>query len=211
MGRALSQAPRRGACAGPLGEVFPAFEFLLPAVDPLDTRFSTTWRAAAWSCAARSAGIRARHIPHRTLRALCGPVEACKPVLAPEEIYVGSDPFRSGLGRFRSCRPKSWRSSRTAAEAALPLLAEHKEVSRKHSRPDRRPEEVPGIRETVVFLLPNPGRAERIRDILAEYEIPAALPDAVPGRCRRTGSRMVLLGWAHFMPACFFLQRSCAS
>ena len=180
------------------GEVFPAFEFLLPAVDPLDHTLFDYLEGCRLVLCGREALESALGKYHTELyERFVDRVEACKPVLAPEEIYVGSDPFRSGLGRFPVLQAEELAFEPHGGQKPLFLSSQS---TRKYHGNIR--DLIADLRkflesgETVVFLLPNPGRAERIRDILAEYEIPARLcPDGgAPEDAAGPAAGMVLLG-----------------
>jgi transcription-repair coupling factor (superfamily II helicase) len=159
------------------GELFPAFEFLLPAVDPLDQtlfdylkgfRLVLSGRETLESAVAKyQVELHERFVDR---------VEACKPVLAPEEIYVTSDQFRAALDRFAYLQVEEL--SVEHADETPPLFLSVQSARKYHGNIRDLIGDLQKFREAgerIVLLFANLGRAERVRDILKEYEISAHL------------------------------------
>ncbi|MDR0310026.1 MAG: DEAD/DEAH box helicase, partial [Acidobacteriota bacterium] len=158
------------------GELFSAFEFLLPASDPLDKTLFDYLR-----------GFRAAIVERENLQAsldkhnadlyerFADRVEAQKAVLEPDLIYMGTEEFRTRLERFPRLEIEELNISKTDAG---PVYFSSQPV-RKYRGNIR--ELIGDVRkfneagEKIVFVLSSSGRAERIHDILKEYEIPARL------------------------------------
>ena len=83
------------------GEMFPAFEFLLPAVDPLEKTLFDYLHGYRIITVEREVleNTLARHHAELYERFL-DRVEAHKPVLSPEQIYVTADEFHASLERL---------------------------------------------------------------------------------------------------------------
>ncbi len=158
------------------GEPFPAFEFMLPASDPLDRtlfdylpgyRLVLSDRETVDTTLARyHAELYERFVDR---------VEAGKPVLAPDEIYVTSDQFRAALERFPLLQAEEL-SVEHAGEKPLFLASQ---ATRKYHGNIRELitdlQKFRAAGERIAFLFANLGRAERVNDILKEYEIPTHL------------------------------------
>ena len=157
------------------GEPFPAFEFLLPAVDPLD---KTIFEYLPGYRIITSDG----DIIEATLEKLHGElyeryvdrVEAYKPVLAPEQIYLTPEIYRSSLARF----PKIDLSEIATESCGADLHFSSQSTRKYHGNIRDLIGDLKKSRdlgEKILFLFSNLGRAERMRDILKEYEMPAHL------------------------------------
>lgn len=192
------------------GELFPAFEFLLPAVDPLDNtlfdylrgfRIVTVEREVIESTLEKSRAEMYERFLDR--------VEARKPVLSPEQIYVSAEEFRDAIDRF----PRIEVEELSVAQSDPSPIFFSSQSTRKYHGNIR--ELIGDLRkfreagETVAFIVANLGRAERMNDILKEYEIPAHLcragePEAaeaglVPGKSIVLGVGSLHAGY--YLPA----------
>ncbi len=158
------------------GERFPAFEFLLPAVDPLERtifdylqgfRIITLEREVIENTLIR------QHAEH--YERFLDRVEAHKPVLSPEQIYVTADEFRNSLDRFPRLEVEELNITDSDASA---IFFSSQSTRKYHGNIRELIGDVTKFRESgesVAFILSNLGRAERMNDILKEYEIPSHL------------------------------------
>jgi len=192
------------------GEPFPAFEFMLPAVDPLDQtlfdylkgyRLVLVGREILETTLAKyHAELYERFVDH---------VEACKPVLAPEEIYVTSDQFHAALERFPCLQVEEL--SVEHKDENPPLYLPSQSTRKYHGNIRDLIADLRKFREAgerIVLLFANLGRAERVNDILKEYEIPAHLclsdEEAVSVNEPAEGAVLLGVGSLHagfFLPA----------
>ena len=121
------------------GEMFPAFEFLLPAVDPLEKTLFDYLRGYRIITLEREVLENALAKQHAELyERFLDRVEAHKPVLAPEQIYVTADEFRASLDRFPRLEIEELNVAEAGVCADLFFLAIHAEIPRQHPRTDRR-------------------------------------------------------------------------
>lgn len=189
------------------GERFPAAEFMLPAIDPLEKtifdylsghRIITLERELLEdTLAKRQAELYERFVDR---------IEAHKPVLSPEQIYVTADEFRAALERFPRLEVEEL--SIENAEA-LPIYLSSQSTRKYHGNirdlaGDLRDFYDNG--EQVAFILSNVGRAERMNDILKEYDIPAHLCRSGEQEEALHSARAVILGIGnlhagYFLPA----------
>jgi transcription-repair coupling factor (superfamily II helicase) len=158
------------------GEMFPAFEFLLPAIDPLENTLFDYIRGSRIITLEREVieNTLAKH--HAELyERFVDRVEAHKPVLAPEKIYVAADEFRAALDRF----PRLEVEELGVANAESPPIYLSSQSTRKyHGNIRELISDIGKARdsgERIAFVLSNLGRAERMNDILKEYDIPSHL------------------------------------
>ncbi|MBZ5499189.1 MAG: transcription-repair coupling factor [Acidobacteriia bacterium] len=193
------------------GEPFPAFEFMLPAIDPLDRTLFDYLKGYRLVLSDRDILETTLTKYHTELyERFVDRVEACKPVLAPDEIYVTSDEFRTALGRF-PCLAVEELSVERRLEEEAPLYFSSQGTRKYHGNIRDLIADLEKFREAgerIVFLFANPGRAERVRDILKEYEIPAHLclgdDDAGEAQVPADGSVLLGVGSVHagfFLPA----------
>ena len=158
------------------GEIFPAFEFLLPAVDPLDKTLFDYLRGYRIITLEREVLENALVKQHAELyERFLDRVEAHKPVVAPEQIYVTADELRASLDRF----PRLEIEELNVAEAkSAPIYFSSQSTRKYHGNIRELISDLNKFRESgekIAFVLSNLGRAERMNDILKEYEIPAHL------------------------------------
>ena len=158
------------------GEIFPAFEFLLPAVDPLDKTLFDYLRGYRIITLEREVLENTLAKQHAELyERFLDRVEAHKPVLAPEQIYVTADELRASLDRF----PRLEIEELNVAEAeSAPIYFSSQSTRKYHGNIRELIGDLNKFRESgekIAFVLSNLGRAERMNDILKEYEIPAHL------------------------------------
>ena len=158
------------------GEIFPAFEFLLPAVDPLDKTLFDYLRGYRIVAVEREVLESALEKSHAEMyERFLDRVEAHKPVLPPDQIYVTADEFRAALDRFPRLDVEEL--SVTRADAS-PVYVSSQSTRKYHGNIRELIGDLKKFRdsgETLAFIVANLGRAERLNDILKEYEIPAHL------------------------------------
>jgi transcription-repair coupling factor (superfamily II helicase) len=190
------------------GEAFPAFEFLLPATEPLDhTLFDYIrgYRLIVSDREVLEANLQKRQ--EELYERYLDRIEAHKPVLAPQQIYLTLEQLREEIERFPRLEVDEISIDRPDS---APLFLYSQPARSYHGNIREMINDVRKFRasgEKVVFLFTNPGRAERVNDILKEYEIPAHLcrsdEQAVPEGCR---DEAMLLGVGNvhsgfFLPA----------
>ncbi len=158
------------------GEVFPAFEFLLPAIDPLDQTIFDYLKGYRIIISEREALEATLDKHHAELYGrFVDRVEAHKPVLAPEQIYVTTDEFRASLQQFPLLEVEELSLTNTES---TPIYISSQSTRKYHGNIRELVSDLKRFRddgEKIVFILSNLGRAERINDILKEYEIPVHL------------------------------------
>ncbi len=180
------------------GEPFPAFEFMLPAVDPLEQTLFDYLRGYRLVLSDRETLEATLDKFHAELyERYVDRVEACKPVLAPEEIYVTADLFRAALDRFPHLQVDELSIERR--EETPPLFLSSQRTRKYHGNIHELIADLQKFRgagERFAFLFANLGRAERVHDILKEYEIPVHLcrSDEAPPSAREAEDSAVLLG-----------------
>ena len=162
------------------GETFPAFEFLLPALDPLESTlfdYLPGFRLVPVDREVMEAALAKFHA--ELYERFVDRVEAGKPVLAPEEIYLGSEQFHAALERFPRLQVEELSVDHQVVSRPLHLASQP--VRKYHGNIRDLIADLGKFRdagERIAFLFANSGRAERLRDILKEYDIPAHLcPD----------------------------------
>jgi transcription-repair coupling factor (superfamily II helicase) len=180
------------------GEAFAGFEFMLPAIDPLEHsifdyaagfRLITIDREVVETALARHhAELYERYLDR---------IEALKPVLAPEQVYLSTDQFQAAVSRFPRIELEELRVERDDGVPVAEFTAQS--TRRYHGNIHELTSDLArfrAVRDRVVFLFSNLGRAERVNDILREYEIPAHLcrPDEMPGDGGPIPPGVVLLG-----------------
>ena len=159
------------------GELFPGFEFLLPAADPLEQTLFDYLKGCRLVLSGREALETTLAKYHAELyERFVDRVEACMPVLAPEEIYVTSGQFHSAVDRFPRLQVEELNVEQK--DESPPLHLPSQSTRKYHGN-------IRGLiadlqrfieaGERVVLLFANLGRAERVNDILKEYGIPAHL------------------------------------
>jgi transcription-repair coupling factor (superfamily II helicase) len=182
------------------GELFPAFEFLLPGVDPLDKTLFEYIRGYRIIVAEREVLESTLEKHHAELyEKFVDRVDAHKPVLSPGQLYVTADDFRAAIDRF----PRIEVEELGVSGAESPGIYLSSQATRKYHGNIR--ELIGDLRrfresgESLAFVFANLGRAERMNDILTEYEIPAHLERA--GEEAQAGGPVppgvVLLGIGH--------------
>jgi transcription-repair coupling factor (superfamily II helicase) len=158
------------------GEIFPAFEFLLPAVDPLDKTLFDYLRGYRIITVEREILENTLAKQHAELyERFLDRVEAHKPVLAPDQIYATADEFRASLDRFPTIEIEELNVSESDSPA---IYFSSQSTRRYHGNIRELIADIHKFRESgeqIAFVLSNLGRAERMNDILKEYEIPAHL------------------------------------
>jgi len=155
------------------GETFPAVEFLLPSIDPLgNTLFDYIegYRIVTLEREVLEDSL-ARHYEELYQRYV-DRIEAQKPVLSPEQIYLPVDEFRSLLDRFPRIEVEEL--SITEPETS-PTYVAAQSTRKYHGNIRELISDLDKFHksgEKVAFVLSNLGRAERMNDILKEYDIP---------------------------------------
>lgn len=158
------------------GEIFPAFEFLLPATDPLDKTLFDYLRGFRFTVLEREVLENTLIKHHADLyERFVDRIEAQKPVLAPDQIYMAADEFKTALERS----PRLEVEELSMAESPVPSIYLSCQTTRKYHGNIKELigdlEKFRDAGERIAFVLSNLGRAERINDILKEYDIPAHL------------------------------------
>jgi transcription-repair coupling factor (superfamily II helicase) len=158
------------------GELFPAFEFLLPAVDPLEKTLFDYLHGYRIITLEREAMQNALAKYHKELyERFVDRVEAHKPVLSPEQIYVAAEEFHTALERFPRIEVEGLG---IANSESSPIFLSSQSTRKYHGNIRGMIDDLEKFRnsgERIAFVFSNPGRAERMHDILKEYEIPAHL------------------------------------
>jgi transcription-repair coupling factor (superfamily II helicase) len=187
------------------GELFSGFEFLLPAVDPLQNTlfdFLTGFRVITTDRDVLEANLDKYH--RELYDRYIDRVEAHKPVLPPDQIYLPIEQFRAALDRFPRIEVEELS---TASKDEKPIYVASQSTRKYHGNIRELISDLRKFRESgerVVFLFSNLGRAERVNDILREYEIPAHLCRADETEQQYHAVDQVLLG-VGFLHAGFFL------
>jgi transcription-repair coupling factor (superfamily II helicase) len=158
------------------GEMFPAFEFFLPAIDPLENTlfdYLTGYRVITVERETLENDLTRYHA--ELYQRFLDRVEAHKPVLPPDQIYVTADEFRSALDRFPRMEVEELGVTHSGS---APIYLSSQATRKYHGNIKELISDLNKFREAgekIAFVLTNLGRAERIHDILKEYEIPAHL------------------------------------
>jgi transcription-repair coupling factor (superfamily II helicase) len=188
------------------GEPFPAFEFMLSAVDPLTHTFFDFIRDFRLVILDREILEAAAAKLHAELyERFVDRIEAHKPSSAPEEIYMTAEQFASALDRFPALQMDELSVTAGQEESSLHLSSQptrkyHGNI--KEMIADLEKSRAAG--ESIAFLFPNLGRAERLRDILVEYEIPAHLCAGEESQTAAENAVLLGVGSLHagfFLPA----------
>ncbi len=181
------------------GEPFPAFEFMLPAIDPLNQTLFDYLKGYRLVLSDREILETALAKHHAELyERFVDRVEACKPVLEPKQIYVTSDEFQAALERFPRLQVEEISVEHGGDEEA-PLYLASQGTRKYHGNIRDLISDLQKFGEAgeqIVFLFANLGRAERVRDILKEYEIPVhlCLAGHEAGQAQEVAHGAVLLG-----------------
>ena len=169
------------------GELFGGFEFLLPASDPLDKTLFDYLRGSGSGGNGAGIGTRLAIIEREHLEASLNKhcadiyerfvdrVEAQKAVVEPKIIYMETEEFSKRLEGFPRLEIEELSISKTDAD---PVYFSSQPVRKYHGNIRELISDVQKCRESgekIVFVLSSSGLAERVRDILKEYEIPARL------------------------------------
>jgi transcription-repair coupling factor (superfamily II helicase) len=178
------------------GELFPAFEFMMPAVDPLEKTLFDYLRGYRMIVVEREVLESALAKHHSELyEKFADRIDAHKPVLSPEQIYVATDDFRAELDRFPRIEVEDLNI--TGADTS-PIYLSSQATRRYHGNIRELIADIKKFQESgesIVFIGSNLGRAERMNDILKEYEIPAHLcRQAEQPSEARSGPGTMLLG-----------------
>jgi transcription-repair coupling factor (superfamily II helicase) len=178
------------------GEPFPAYEFLLPAIYPLENSlfdYLKGFRVILCERAAFQSTIDGFHAD--LYERYLDRIEALKPVLAPRQIYLTADEINDSLSNF----PRLEVAELNVEKAEGPHFYLSSQINRKYHGNVR--ELISDLKkqreshERIVFLFSNLGRAERMNDILQEYEIPSHLCRPEEAEGNQAGvEQTVLLG-----------------
>ena len=158
------------------GEFFPACEFLLPISDPLDHSIFDYLGGARLMVCDREV-VEATLAKHNAelYERFVDRVEALKPVLAPEQIYLTDKEFTAATERFPRLELEELAVEK---HASPPIFLSCQSTRRYHGSIRELIVDLEKFRnagEKVLFLFSNLGRAERVHDILKEYDIPSHL------------------------------------
>jgi transcription-repair coupling factor (superfamily II helicase) len=178
------------------GEPFPAYEFLLPAIYPLENSFFDYLKGFRVILCEREAFQSTIDRFHADLyERYLDRIEALKPVLAPRQIYLTADEINDFLSNF----PRLEVEELNVGKPEGPHFYLSSQINRKYHGNIR--ELISDLkkqresRERIVFLFSNLGRAERMNDILQEYEIPSHLCRPEEAEGNQAGvEQAVLLG-----------------
>jgi len=158
------------------GEPFTAFEFLVPAADPLDKTLFDYLRDCRVAIVERERVEMTLDKHNADLyERFADRVQAQKAVLEPRLLYMETEELRSRLERFPRLEIDELNISKTDAD---PVYFASQTVRKYHGNIRELIGDIRKFREAgekIVFVLSSSGRAERIRDILKEYDIPARL------------------------------------
>jgi len=158
------------------GETFPGFEFMLPAIDPLEGdifdyisgyRLILCDREVLEATLAKAqAELFSRYVDR---------IEAQKPAPAPDQIYLTAEELAASLSRFPLLEIEELLVEKGGKQ---PLYVASQAVRKYHGNIRQLTDDLGRFikaGERVVLLFPSLGRAERTRDILGEYGIPCRL------------------------------------
>ncbi len=192
-------------------ELFPAFEFFLPAVDPLEKTifdYIQGYRLIILEPELLENTLRNYHA--ELYERFTDRVEAHKPVLEPERLYITPDEFKTSIDRFARVEIEELGMDGSGHPnlyfASQPIRKYHGNIKELIS--DLKKFHDQG--ETVAVILSNLGRAERLSDMLREYEIPSHLcRSGAPEMPSELQNRTILLGVGalhngYFLPAVKF-------
>ena len=158
------------------GELFTAFEFLLPVIDQLDkTIFDYLHDFRVAVVERENLGITLKKHNADLYERFADRVEAQKAVVEPKLLYMETEEFFECLERFPRLEIEELNISKTDVN---PVYLSSQPVRKYHGNIRELIGDVQKFQETgekIVFVLSGSGRAERIHDILREYEIPARL------------------------------------
>jgi len=156
------------------GEMFPAFEFLLPAVDPLERTLFDYIRGYRIVALEREVlGSTLAKANSELYERFLDRVEAHKPVLSPEQIYIAADDFLLSMDRFPRLEVEELS---VVNPETSPIYLSSQSTRKYHGNIRELIGDLNKFRdagENIAFIVANLGRAERMNDILKEYEIPA--------------------------------------
>ena len=158
------------------GELFTAFEFLLPATDTLDKTLFDYLRDFRVAIVEREQLETSLDKHHADIyERFVDRVEAQKVVVEPKLLYMETEEFRSRLEQFPRLEIDELNISKSDVD---PVYFSSQPVRKYHGNIREMIGDIQKFRdagEKIVFILSSPGRAERIYDILKEYDIPAKL------------------------------------
>ena len=189
------------------GELFPAFEFLLPACDPLENSLFDYMPGCRLVVSEREileTTIEKHHAEF--YERYLDRVEAHKAVMAPAQIYLTAEEFRAAVERHPRLEADELGLDRGQEQ---PLYLSSQPVRKYHGNIHDLISDLNRFRESgekVIFLFSNLGRAERMNDILKEYQIPAHLCRTEDAQLEQElpAQEVLVLGVGH-LHAGFFL------
>ncbi len=189
------------------GEPFPGFEFMLPAIDPLDKTifdFLGGYRIVTLGREVLEAALAKQHA--ELYERYVDRIEAHKPVPGPETIYMPAEEFQASVQRF----PHLDLEEVGIDQGDSPTVYLPAQTTRKyHGNIREFITDLNRFRESgtqIICLFSNLGRAERMNDLLKEYDIPSHLcrSEESSGGVPESVEGTVLLAVAH-LSAGFFL------
>ena len=158
------------------GEPFTGFEFLLPATDTLDKTLFDYLRDFRIAVVEReNLGTYLDKHNANLYERFVDRMDAQKAVLEPRLLYMETEDFHARLERFPRVEIEELNISKTDV---APVYFSSQPVRKYHGNIRELIGDIQKFcdaGEKIVFVLSSSGRAERIRDILKEYEIPARL------------------------------------
>jgi transcription-repair coupling factor (superfamily II helicase) len=180
------------------GEPFAGFEFLVPAADPFESNlfdYLKGYRLIVCDQEVMDAGLRKLH--SELYERYVDRIEAHKPVLAPDKIYLDVEEFGTALRHM----PRIHVDELTVEhDGERPIYVASQTTRKYHGNIRDLTLDLARFREAgerLVFLFSNLGRAERVNDILREYDIPAHLVRAEDGAAESPDGQTILLGVGH--------------
>jgi transcription-repair coupling factor (superfamily II helicase) len=157
-------------------ETFPAFEFHLPLVDPLSmTLFDYLGHCRLVSCDREPTEISLERYLEELFQRYVDRVEAHKPVLAPENIYLNVEEFRRRVDSLPRMEIEQLSVERTEA---APLHISCQSIRKYHGNMRDLVSDIGTHQEAgekIVFLFSTLGRVERLHEILRDYEIESSV------------------------------------
>ena len=182
------------------GEPFPAFEFLLPAADPPDSTvfdYAGGYRLILSEAGAVRVALEKHHA--ELYERYVDRVEAHKAVLAPDRIYLTAAELSEAVEKHPRIDVDELGIEE---DGSKPLFLASQPTRKYHGNIRDLAEDLRksyGAGEKLIFLFSNLGRAERMNDILKEYEIPAHLyrGDEAAADAQPLPEGIALLGVGH--------------
>ncbi|NWG13371.1 MAG: transcription-repair coupling factor [Acidobacteria bacterium] len=177
------------------GEHFPGYEFMVPSVDPPSSSiFDYLGGSRLVPCDREAISGVLENLHADLYSRFTDRIEALKPVLAPDRFYLTGEEFDDGLDRF----PRLEIEELGISEEGIPSVYFGSQITRRYHGNIRELIDDMGLfraaGERIALLFGNLGRAERVRDIFKEYEIPAHLCSEADGEMDAGKQPSILMG-----------------